>query len=111
MKIKNNSISLLITSIFLQSFSFLSIKFSTTKEGFGIYVFLIMALFFMAFRAIVWQYLLRLTDLSLIYPFAALVQILILIYAVLFFNEEISIYNVIGLSIMLAGIFYLTTGK
>ena len=111
MKIKSNTLALLVISIFLQSFSFLSIKLSTIKEGLSIYIFLLIAFFFMGFRAIVWQYLLKLTDLSSIYPFASLVQILILIYAVVFFNEVVTTYNIIGLSIMLGGIFYLTQEK
>ncbi len=84
---------------------------STLTSGFDIYLLLILAFLFMGFRAIVWQDLLKLKDLSIVYPFASLVQILILIYAVLFFDEKISMYNVLGLGIMIGGIFYLTTGR
>jgi multidrug transporter EmrE-like cation transporter len=111
MKFNTNFILLLLTAIFLQSFSFLSIKISTLQEGQKIYLFLILAFIFMGFRAIIWQLLLKRSDLSIVYPFASLVQILILIYAVLFFNENVTVYNIIGLGLMLGGIYYLTTKK
>ncbi len=111
MKIKTNFVPLLLISIFLQSFSFLSVKVSTYHEGLNIYLFLILAFIFMGLRAGIWQLLLKISDLSMIYPFASLVQVLILIYAVLFFNENITFYNIIGLGIMLGGIYYLTRKK
>ena len=111
MKIKSNFIVLLVISIFLQSFSFLSIKISTYKEGINLYMFLVLAFVFMGFRAVVWQFLLKISDLSIVYPVASLVQILIIIYAVLFFNENITVYNVIGMCIMLIGIYFLAKKK
>lgn len=99
---------LLVLSIFLQSFSFLSIKFSTMQEGISALMLLILAFFFLLARAIIWQILLKTVELSKVYPFASLVQVLILIYAVLFFHESITIYNVVGLVIMLSGISYMS---
>ena len=111
MKIKSNSVILLILSIFLQSFSFLSIKISTLNKGMTIYLFMFLAFVFMGLRAIVWQILLKYSDLSLVYPFASFVQVLILIYAIAFFNESLSLSNIIGLMIMLGGIYLLTAKK
>lgn len=111
MKSDSKFLILLSTSIFLQSFSFLSIKISTFKEGLEIYLFILLAFIFMGLRAIVWQFLLKLAQLSIIYPLAALVQVLILIYAVLFFDERITIFNIVGLTVMLGGIFYLIPEK
>ena len=107
-KIFTNNISLLVISIILQSFSFLSIKFSTLQEGFYILVLLILAFVFLGARAIVWQILLKSIELSTIYPYASLVQVLILIYAVIFFHESVTVYNIIGLVIMLGGIYYMS---
>lgn len=108
LKVLDNTLFLLISSIFLQSFSFLSIKISTTQEDFYIIVFLLLAFFFLGARAIVWQILLKTIELSKVYPYASLVQILILIYSSAFFDESVTIYNIIGLVIMLSGISYMS---
>ena len=99
---------LLPLTIVLQSFSFLSIKYSTLQTGVTTIVLLILALGLLGLRAILWQRLLKLTDLSHVYPFAALVQVLILLYAVLLFDESISLNNVIGLLLMLIGVYFLS---
>lgn len=108
MKVLNNIFLLLISSVFLQSFSFLSIKFSTTQKEFYALILLVLAFIFLGARAIVWQMLLKHIELSKIYPFASLVQVLILIYSVVIFNESVTIHNLIGLSIMLSGIYYMS---
>ncbi len=107
-KISSNALFLLISSIFLQSFSFLSIKLSTLYDGVYIIVFLVLAFLFLGTRAIVWQILLKSVELSKIYPYASLVQVLILIYAVVFFHEPVTVYNITGLVIMLSGISYMS---
>ena len=107
----NNSILLLSLTIFLQSFSLLSIKYSTLNSGLVSIVLLLMAFLFMGLRAILWQYALRLNELSHIYPFASLVQVLILFYAVVLFKEVITMNNVIGFVVMLSGIFFMTRGR
>lgn len=84
---------------------------STLQDDLLIYLFLCIAFVFMGLRAIVWQFLLKLRELSFVYPFASLVQIIILIYAVVLFKETVTIYNVIGLFIMLGGIFYISRSK
>jgi len=78
------------------------------QEGFYVISLLILAFFFLGTRAIVWQILLKTIELSKIYPFASLVQVLILIYSVVFFHEHINLYNIIGLVIMLSGIYYMS---
>jgi len=104
------NIYLLITSIFLQSFSFLSIKFSTQVQGTYIIFLLVLALFFLILRAIIWQKLLRNIELSYIYPFASFVQVLIFSYSILIFKEDFNVYNIFGLSIMLSGIYLVSRG-
>lgn len=111
MKPKNKLINhtfLLVLSVFLQSFSFLSIKLSTLQTGFFSFLLLVMAFGFIGLRSICWQYLLKLTELSRIYPYASFVQVFILLYAVFLFNEPVTINNVIGLFMMLGGIFFMS---
>ena len=110
-KITDHTFFLLISSIFLQSFSFLSIKFSTMGEGFYIIALLALAFLFLGVRAIVWQILLKTVELSKIYPYASLVQVLILIYSVAIFHENVTASNIIGLLIMLSGIYYMSNKK
>lgn len=109
--VADNTLFLLISSIFLQSFSFLSIKFSTLQESFYALMLLVLAFFFLGARAIVWQILLKTATLSKVYPYASLVQILILIYSVFIFNENVTAFNIIGLLIMLSGIYYMSNKK
>lgn len=77
-------------------------------EGFYTLMLLMLAFFFLGTRAIIWQMLLKHIELSKIYPFASLVQVLILIYSVVIFNENVTVTNIIGLIIMLNGIYYMS---
>ena len=100
-----NPTFLIVITIFFQSFTLLSIKFSTLNTGIVSFVLLVVAFVFLGLRAILWQYLLKLTDLSHVYPYAALVQVLLVLYAVILFNETITTGNVVGLFMMLTGIY------
>ena len=108
LQLLNNTAFLLISSIFLQSFSFLSIKYSTMQEGLTVFILLGIAFIFLGARAVVWQMLLKFVELSKIYPYAALVQILILLYSVVLFHENVTVYNILGLGLMLSGIYYMS---
>lgn len=61
-----------------------------------------LALYFIA--AIGWSYVLRVFDLSHIYPLMALAFILVPIGGVLFFNEKIDIYYYFGTTLIILGI-------
>lgn len=108
LQLLNNTTFLLISSIFLQSFSFLSIKYSTMQAGLTVFILLGIAFIFLGARAIVWQMLLNFVELSKIYPYAALVQVLILLYSVILFHEHVTVYNLVGLILMLSGIYYMS---
>jgi drug/metabolite transporter (DMT)-like permease len=108
LKKTNKSLSLLTASIFLQSFSLLCIKLSTLQSGHLSLALLLLAIVFIGLRSTVWQYLLKITELSRIYPYASLVQVLILLYAVILFKEPVTASNIIGLGMMLSGIFYMS---
>lgn len=101
---------LLAASVFIQSFSFLSLKVSTLVSGLWSGALLLLAFLFLGLRAALWQSLLRRSDLSQVYPFSALVQVLILVYAVVLFNEPVAMNHLAGLALMLGGTVVLARG-
>ena len=111
-RLENKKIPLLLViSIFLQSFSFLSIKYSTLNEGISTLLLLTLAFIFFGSRVVVWQILLKSLELSKVYPFTSLVQILILMYSAILFNEDITANNIFGVFIMISGVFYMSKGS
>ena len=62
----------------------------------------------MVFHAIVWQLVLRIYPLSFAYFFMSLVFINILLISHLFFDEVISIANILGSAVIMAGVFILS---
>lgn len=108
LRIIKKPVFFLVASIFLQSFSLLSIKISTLQTGVFAFVLLLVAFGFIGLRTICWQYLLESEDLSRVYPYASFVQVLILLYAAILFNEPVTLLNIVGLIMMLGGIFYMS---
>ncbi len=94
----------LALTVLLQSLSFLTLKYASMESGPMTAVLLAIALLFMLSRAVVWQKLLVGNEVSMLYPFAALVQVVILVYAVALFGESITPGNVAGLLLMLLGL-------
>ncbi len=80
-------------------------------EGYYSTILLIFASLFLVTRAIIWQILLKYIPLSKVYPYTSLVQVLILLYSIVIFNENITVYNLLGLMIMLSGIYYISREK
>ena len=70
-----------------------------------------LAFLFMIARAVVWQNVLKTESLSSVYPYSALVQVLIVFYAVVFFQEEIKWHHSLGVLLMLIGIFVIAKGQ
>lgn len=103
--------SLIAATVFLQSFSFLAIKFATLSHGFNTWLYLGIAFAMILGRAWLWQIVLQFISLSKAYPFSSLVQVLIFVYAVLFFHESITIYHLLGLALMLWGLFMITKSR
>lgn len=103
-----NPALLLATSILLQSFSLLSLKYATLQTGSVVYFLIVAGIGFIGLRALIWQSLLNMTELSRVYPFAALVQVLIFLYAIILFRESVSPNNVVGLLVMLVGIYFMS---
>jgi len=104
-------VSCVMATMFMQSFSFLFVKFSTMVNGFQAFILYCIGLAFVVLRTIPWQYALKYSKLSRIYPYMSLVQILILAYAFFFFGEEIRLYHLLGIALMLTGIMVLGRSK
>lgn len=100
----------LFSSIFLRSFSFLVIKYSSMATGIQIYLLLCLAFIFIIARAFTWQKVLQITPLSIAYPFTSLVQVLILIYAAFLFNEQVEFHHILGIVVMLSGLLLISKG-
>ena len=99
---------LLAITVFIQSFSLLSIKISTLESGAMSFFLLFMALVFIGIRTILWQYLIKFNELSQIYPYTSFVQVLIFLYSIILFGETVTIYNILGLLSMLVGVYFIS---
>jgi drug/metabolite transporter (DMT)-like permease len=91
-------------TILLMSFSFVAIKYSTLVSGINTFVLLALAFAFLVTRAFMWHQVLKTTELSVAHPFTALVQVLILIYSTVLFDEQIASNHIIGVFIMISGL-------
>ena len=98
------SVAFILTlTIFIQSFSVLTLKYATMTTGLLAVFFVGLSFSCLVSRAVLWQGLLARTELSLIYPYTSLAQVLILVYSALLFQEPLSIGHLAGLALMLAG--------
>ena len=109
---------LLVLSILIQAVGAILTKYAamgTTYEGFyGIpfeLVFYGIILACMGLQVLVWQYALRYYPLSFAYPFRSLVSFIVLFSAFVLFNESVTVMNVVGLSVITLGVFYLAKDK
>ncbi len=95
---------LVILSIVLQSFSFLSLKYASMAHGGAMIALLVIAGAFLVARALVWTNALGRADLSRVYPFTALFQVLIFVYAIALFHETVHLSDLFGLGLMVCGL-------
>ena len=97
---------LLSLSLVLQSLSSVFIKyagqFETLSPEFIFYY--VIAVGCLGVFAIMWQFLLELIPLTTAYLRKGILYILILIWSVILFNESVTINNIIGSIIIIAGI-------
>jgi drug/metabolite transporter (DMT)-like permease len=104
MQIQIKRIDFVLIAILLQSFSFLTIKYASIYEAYSL-ILLGVAFGFIISRAYIWQVVLKHNELSRVYPFNSLVQVLIFVYAVLLFGEVFSFWHVVGLGLMVYGLY------
>lgn len=103
-------IELIILGVLLQSFSFLSMKYASIYTGYSLAL-LGIAFLFIASRAYIWQIVLKHNELSRVYPFNSLVQVLIFVYAVVLFGESANSWHVVGLGLMIIGLYIIGKTK
>ena len=104
---KISKFHLIFVAILLQSFSFVAIKAASMSILPYSMILIGLAFFLMFARALVWQVILRCNNLSQVYPFNALVQVIILLFSYFLFHEKITINNILGVILMLFGIMLL----
>jgi multidrug transporter EmrE-like cation transporter len=108
----------LVLSILIQAFGAICTKYaaesSSTATFLGIPDYLIIYVIIlggMGLQVIVWQYALKFYPLSFAYPFRSLVSFIVLIAAVLLFHESVSVMNIVGLTVITVGVFFLARDK
>ena len=97
---------LLSLSLVLQSLSSVFIKYAGQFETFSpeFILYYVIAVGCLGIFAIMWQFLLELIPLTTAYLRKGILYILILIWSVILFNETVTINNIIGSIIIIAGI-------
>lgn len=104
MQLQIKRVDLVLIAILLQSFSFLTIKYASIYEAYSL-ILLGVAFGFIVSRAYIWQVVLKHNELSRVYPFNSLVQVLIFVYAVVLFGETITLWHIVGLGLMVYGLY------
>ncbi|WP_137012790.1 hypothetical protein [Sulfurimonas crateris] len=106
MQLQIKRVDFVLIAILLQSFSFMTIKYASIYETYSL-ILLGVAFAFIVSRAYIWQIVLKHNELSRVYPFNSLVQVLIFVYAVVLFGEVVSFWHVVGLGLMVYGVILL----
>lgn len=87
--------------------NFSSIQFSTFLVKLFTSPFVVIGIGFYAISTIVWLMILSRVSLSTAYPVLSLGYIFILLSSVLFLKESITLYHVIGVLLIIAGIYFI----
>jgi multidrug transporter EmrE-like cation transporter len=96
---------LLASSIALQSIAFIILKLGSEFQLSIQLIFFGAALCVMLFRAYVWQKVLVDAQLSIVYPFTLITQVLLFLYGIFIFNEDFNLQQVIGLTVVCMGLY------
>ncbi len=105
---------LIIFPVFLQAASGICGKYAAIEvKDASLFVavtngFYFLSLIFLILQAIAWQLTLIIYPLSYAYPFTSLVNFVILIFSAILFQEQITLYNVLGLILISFGILILS---
>lgn len=102
----------LLGAFFLFSFVGVAGKMAAMNAGLGLRFFLFIGIqvFLLGVYAIIWQQVLKKFDLVVAMAYRGIVVILSLIWATVFFQEEITVFNIIGSLVIVAGIYIASTG-
>ena len=107
---KNNNrpkiLILLSLSLIIQSLSSVFIKYAGKYETLSkeFLFFYVLAIFCLGIFAVMWQFLLEMIPLTTAYLRKGILYILILIWSVILFQEQVTRNNIIGSIIIIAGI-------
>lgn len=110
-KIKN--ILLLQLAVIIYTFSGVMAKLASANKDsvFKMLFFMGMEVVILGVYAIFWQQLIKRFDLTVAYANRAIAILWSMLWAALFFKEEITTKNIIGVCIVLAGILIMNTQK
>lgn len=98
--------------ILLYSLSGIFSKLASTKQflSFEFILFYGLVLFIMAVYALLWQQVLKSVPLNIAYANKAVTIIWGMVWGALVFKEQITIANIIGAAVVLAGVILMVTG-
>lgn len=112
MKNSNNSrILLLFIPVLIMAAGQISAKTGSlilaSQESFSINIFLVLSYFFLIMRGFIWIFIIRHVELSTAYPVMSINYVIILAVSVIFFNEELTVFNAAGSILITSGILLL----
>lgn len=96
---------LLLVNLLFSTVS-IAVKYASMQEMFSMRYFISIGsvIAMLGTYAILWQQILKRVEITLAYMFKATGIIYVLLYSVFMFNESITIWNVIGASVIITGI-------
>ncbi len=97
---------LLAASLLIQSFSSVFIKFAGRQEflSFRFILYYAVAILCLGVFAVMWQIILEKLPLSTAYMRKGVTYVLIMIWSVVLFREHITLWNIIGCMLIIAGV-------
>lgn len=102
---------MIILSVLFQAGSGVFSKYAALQSGNSITnVFFVAALVLLVLQAITWQQALMNYSLSYAFPFMSITNFVVLITSAILFKEQITMYNIVGLFLISAGIMLLSRG-
>ena len=112
MKNSNNSrILLLFIPVLIMAAGQISAKTGSlilaSQESFSINIFLVLSYIFLIMRGFIWIFIIRHVELSTAYPVMSINYVIILAVSVIFFNEELTVFNAAGSILITSGILLL----
>lgn len=113
MKAKIKDFLLLHILLFVYSMGGICSKLAASEEFLSIKFIILygILLFTMFFYAIMWQQILKRMKLVTAYANKSVTIIWGMFWGVLLFKESISVFNVIGILIIIAGVYFVVTGE
>ena len=113
MKEKTKNYIILFIAFFLDSISIVCGKLASgyATMSFPFLVWYAADVFFLGVFAILWQQILKKMPLSVAYSSRPVVTILGVIYGVLFFKDQLSVLGIIGIVVIIAGIWMVSADE